>query len=294
VIQRAKPNHRPAIRASVIAVLIAAGSSISAESVSFAADMPVKAPAYTKAPAALAAQNWSGFYIGGNVGEVQGHSTGTSDFLDGLQVGNNTFFSNPQRDSFSNMRVIGGLQGGYNWQFDPRWVVGVEADWDWTHSHYSFCRQTSVFSAACTDNNLGFENISGTTDWLATARARLGVTAGNFLLYGTGGPAWGRVDTTLTQNCLLGGCATSPKQLFASSTGSTTRSGWAAGLGAEAALDANWSVRAEWLHIDLGTVSSALTTPTGFTGFSETTLWSHTERYDQFRVGVNYKFAGWH
>ncbi len=143
MIQRAKPNHRRTIRASAIAILIAAGSSISAESVSFAADMPVKAPVYTKAPVAVATQNWSGFYIGGNVGEVQEHSTGISDFLDGLQVGNASF-SNPQRDSFSNMRVIGGLQGGYNWQFDPRWVVGVEADWDWTHSHYSFCRQPEL------------------------------------------------------------------------------------------------------------------------------------------------------
>ena len=86
MIQRAKPNHRRTIRASAIAILIAAGSSISAESVSFAADMPVKAPVYTKAPVAVATQNWSGFYIGGNVGEVQEHSTAFT----GMSAANDT------------------------------------------------------------------------------------------------------------------------------------------------------------------------------------------------------------
>ena len=70
-------------------------------------------------------------------------------------------------------------------------------------------------SIACSDNGFGFETISSKTDWLATVRGRLGVTWGNWLFYGTGGAAWGRVDTTLTLSCLVGGCGGSATTLFA-------------------------------------------------------------------------------
>jgi outer membrane immunogenic protein len=258
-----------------------------------AADLP-PAPTY-KAPvlAPVAGYNWTGFYVGGNLGGVTEHASGTSDFNDvaGIPVLNPT---NPQSNSFSNTHFVGGVQAGYNWQFDPRWVLGVEADWERTRTGYSFCRQTDITSLACADNGDGFETIKSTTDWIATARARLGVTVGNVLLYGTGGAAWGHIETTLSQSCLVGGCgATSSATHAASSISSTIKAGWVAGLGAEAALGHNWSVRTEWLHIDLGTIGNSLTTVGNFVFPStQTTTWSRAERYDQFRIGFNYKFAG--
>jgi outer membrane immunogenic protein len=258
-----------------------------------AADMPVKAP--PPAPVVAPTYSWTGFYIGGNAGGVIEHASGTSDFLDPTATGTaGHSLTNPQNNSFSNTRFIGGLQAGYNWQFDPRWVVGVEADWDWTNTGYNTCRATNAFNALfgfppCSDHGDGFENFSSTTNWIATARARLGVTVANFLLYGTGGAAVGRVSTTLGQNCLVAGCGLSTTPLAVSATSSTDKTGWAAGLGAEYAIGANWSAKAEWLHIDLGTINSSLTTA-GSTG-PQTTVWSRTERYDQFRVGLNYRFG---
>jgi outer membrane immunogenic protein len=242
--------------------------------------------------------SWTGFYIGGNAGAVASVPSGTSDFLDSAAVpplGSPAFGSNPEHYSSANSSFLGGFQAGYNWQVDPRWVVGVEADWDWTHTRYNFCRQTDVSSSACNDNGDGFESIGSRTGWLGTARARAGVTLDGILLYGTGGAAWGRVVTTLSQSCLVVGCGTvSLLPQAASSTSTTDKMGWVAGVGAEYALSTNWSAKAEWLYIDLGTINNSLTTAGSGLGIPlglQTTTWSRSERYDELRIGVNYKFG---
>jgi outer membrane immunogenic protein len=84
------------------------------------------------------------------------------------------------------------------------------------------------------------------------------------------------------------GCGSSTKPLFASSTSSTTKAGWVAGLGAEWMLAGNWLVRAEWLHIDLGSITDSLVT-FGSIG-TQTAVWSRTERFEEFRGGVSYLF----
>jgi outer membrane immunogenic protein len=147
-----------------------------------------------------------------------------------------------------------------------------------------------ILSPACIDNGNGFESIGSRTDWLGTARARAGVTLDGILLYSTGGAAWGRVVTTLSQSCLVSGCGSvSPLPIAASSTSTTDKMGWVAGVGAEYALSTNWSAKAEWLYIDLGTISNSLSTAGTF-GL-QTTTWSRSERYDELRIGVNYKFG---
>jgi outer membrane immunogenic protein len=112
------------------------------------------------------------------------------------------------------------------------------------------------------------------------------------LFYGTGGAAWGSVETTLLQNCDDGCGAISGKPVTLSSSVSDSRSGWVAGVGVEAMLSEHWSIRGEWLHVDLGTLSNALssTDKSGEATGVETTTWSQREKFDQFRAGVNYKF----
>jgi outer membrane immunogenic protein len=249
-----------------------------------AADMPVKAPP----PAPPPAYSWTGFYVGGNAGAVIENASGTSNFLDLSTPGQTGSLTNPQGNSFSDTSFVGGVQAGYNWQLNPLWMVGLEADWDWTHASHSFCRQTDQLALACSDNFEGFESIGSTTDWIATARGRAGVIVGNFLLYGTGGVAWGRVDTTLSLSCLVDGCGNSTTKLFTSQTSDTTKVGWVAGLGAEYAIGANWSAKAEWLYIDLGTISNSLTV-IGSEG-PQAMTWSRSEIYNEFRLGVNYRF----
>jgi outer membrane immunogenic protein len=106
---------------------------------------------YTKAPAyapVAPIYNWTGFYIGGHIG---GAFPGEDNALIGSRDG--TF--------------MGGVQGGYDYQFAPNWVFGLEAN-------YSF-----------KDTNSNFDNRG-----LGSVTGRLGYTWGPALLYAKGGYAW--------------------------------------------------------------------------------------------------------
>jgi outer membrane immunogenic protein len=119
----------------------------------------------------------AGFYIGGDLGGVLNGAPGTSDFLDTGDLPPFGLSSNPQHNSFSKSGFFGGVQAGYNWQFNQWGVLGVEVDWDWGNTKYSFCRQTDVASLPCSDNGVGFKTIGSGIKSLATARARVGVLA---------------------------------------------------------------------------------------------------------------------
>src|SRR6202166_3661404 len=80
-----------------------------------AADMPARP--YTKAPAYTAPEavyNWTGFYIGGNIG--------------GAFAGNNSLEG-------SGGRFMGGVQGGFDYQFATNWVIGAEDQHSWLSNH---------------------------------------------------------------------------------------------------------------------------------------------------------------
>jgi outer membrane immunogenic protein len=107
---------------------------------------------YTKAPPPAAyapIYNWTGFYIGGHVGGAFGSS--------------NNLFNSSSDDG----RFLGGVQAGYDYQFAPNWVMGLEAN-------YSFLDTSSSFA------NRGLGSVTG----------RLGYTWGPAMLYAKGGYAW--------------------------------------------------------------------------------------------------------
>src|SRR3989454_11444165 len=92
-------------------ILLGAAALAAMAAPAFAADMPPRP--YTKAPAYTAPQvvyNWTGFYIGGHGG--------------GAFAGDNSLQG-------SDARFLGGVQGGFDYQFAPNWVVGIEAQYSW-------------------------------------------------------------------------------------------------------------------------------------------------------------------
>ena len=97
-----------------------------------AADLPVKAP--MAAPVMAPGFSWNGFYIGANAGGIFNDSRFNIDptgcFLTGCGAGG--VAGNVQRTDagkFSNNAAFtGGGQIGYNWQFSPTWVFGLETD----------------------------------------------------------------------------------------------------------------------------------------------------------------------
>ena len=87
----------------------------------FAADLPVKT--YTKAPVYVApVYNWTGFYVGGNIGYSWGRSSDTSALTNPAGT---VVFTSAGRSNLDG--VVGGGQIGYNWQMQG-WVWGIEAD----------------------------------------------------------------------------------------------------------------------------------------------------------------------
>ena len=88
-------------------------------------------------------------------------------------------------------------------------------------------------------------------DWFGTLRARLGVTvAPTFLLYATGGLAYGGVRLNTLVNQQVTNSLVPPS--FASASNSSTRVGWTIGVGGEYAFSQNWSAKVEYLYYDLG------------------------------------------
>jgi outer membrane immunogenic protein len=268
----------------IVAVALLIGNS------AFADNLGVNAP---PAAAGIQTVNWTSFYLGGNGGGVITHALGTSNFTDTSLPAGFPFTSNPLTEQPARGGFVGGVQGGVNWQFSPIWVVGFEADWDWTSAKYSFCRQNIGGGNACNElgTGEGFQAIGSKAPWLATFRGRFGVVWENWLFYGTGGAARGQVTTDLTMTCPFGCGANAQTPIFASSTSTVTKNGWVAGAGAELMLAHNFSARAEWLHIDPGTISNTLPTvgqPTvGMLGV-QAAAWSRDETFDEFRFGLNF------
>ena len=148
--------------------------------------------------------------------------------------------------------VLGGT-AGFAWQFGQV-VLGAEGDVDW--SGVSGTTSTAC-PAGCSTRNY----------WLSTVRGRAGYAFGRILPYVTAGLAAGDIN------------ASTPG--FAGA--SQTNLGWTAGLGVEFAFYGNWSAKAEYLHIDLGSFNCAL-------GCGLVTPDNVSFQADLVRAGVNYHF----
>lgn len=227
---------------AVLAAMIVAASS----GMAFAADAVT-----TTEPAPLpvaSTYNWTGGYAG----VTAGYGWGNSKFHDSVD-------SNP----FDIRGFIGGVTLGYNYQFQPNWVVGAEADISYSAVKGSFGpgnigqpdgAHWGCFPGACDTK----------VQWYGTARARVGYAVDNVLLYGTGGLAFGEVES----------------QMEGAGSGwyvKHTNVGWAAGAGAEYAFDAHWTTKFEYMHVDLG-----------WTDHPQ--LMKSSAKFDAVRIGLNYKF----
>ena len=280
----------------------------------FAADIGVP-PSPPPAPV----YNWTGFYVGGNLGVSLG--TFKTDF-NAAPVTVTTTFSAPfnipgfaGRDEVYPAGFIGGGQIGYNYQLSPIWVVGFEADFQGADE-----KEHSTLTQAFTDLRptppSGPTGATGSTvldyatkiEWFGTARLRAGYLFGDgaVLTYVTGGLAYGKVDVggTSTVSGSISGCSTCPVGF------STTRAvghsnintGWVVGTGTEGKLFnfPGWTYKIEGLYMDLGHLHDTDPPPvdceeidtgchvTRITGGQTITNTHFTDTI--IRLGVNYQF----
>ena len=243
-----------------------------------AADMPIKAPP-------VAPVWWTGGYVGGNVGYSWGRSKSTETISSAANVPLSTTNS-----KFNMNGLIAGGQLGYNWQ-NNNWVFGVEGDYQWSGQKGSttFTCPTGVCSPpfgllAVFPGPAMSGTLSEKLQWFATLRGRAGfLIKPTVLVYGTGGVAYGSIKSDLTLSI------PATANTFSSST---NKVGWTAGAGIESKLNSNWSVKLEYLYVDLGTVSTSFATTIPALGGGFAGLSSHSKITDNIvRAGVNYQFT---
>jgi outer membrane immunogenic protein len=211
------------------------------------------------------ASNWTGFYLGGNIGSGIGRDRSALIAAGGTE----TFNLTP--DGFN-----GGIQAGYNWQA-ANWVFGLEAD-----IQGSSQRDNRGCVASCNPLTL-FAAYDATLPWFGTARGRVGYSVGSTLFYATGGYAYGNIKTKVAYNF---GTGVSNVEF------SNTKGGWTVGGGIETpftflvgVLGHNWTSKTEYLYVDLGTQTGVIAGPGPVGAINTTQVHEHI-----FRTGLNYHF----
>lgn len=211
--------------------------------------------------------DWSGFYVGINVGGQFGHSENRD--LDDYDLPNHPW-------GYSESGFTGGGQIGYNFQF--HWLVlGAEGDIGYMNLDGS---------GGEPDPAVGSDAIGkSTSDFFTTFRGRVGVALNCWLIYATGGGIGVNYHTQVVDNCDTGNCG--PGLIDASTTDFNW--GYTVGGGIERMIGRHWTFKVEYLYFALGTQSfSGVETVSGRSigtfGFDGETA-GHI-----VRAGLNYKF----
>jgi outer membrane immunogenic protein len=225
--------------------LVALGATVPA----LAADLPART--YTKAPVyAAPIYNWTGFYIGGHIG---GAFTGDNNF-GGLTTGNN-----------NDGRFLGGLQAGYDYQFAPNWVLGIEGQYSWLGSNNNGVIFPGPGAAFVYNNNQRA---------LASVTGRVGWTWGPGLLYVKGGYAFSDNNESL-----VNGAGTPVPFAFSGNHSN----GFTVGAGLEYMFTQNWSGKIEYQYYNFG--NSSFVAPAALAPFGNFRTDDHV-----VKAGINYRF----
>jgi outer membrane immunogenic protein len=144
--------------------------------------------------------------------------------------------------TIGNSGWLGGAYMGYNFQTATNWVVGIEGD------------------ASATGKSGTAATITVSNPWNATVRGRVGYAFDRFMVYGTGGVAFGGVNSNQSSN-----------------SESATKAGWTVGAGVEALLTQNITGRLEFRHTNLGTATFPTNNPVAYNS-------------NDIMVGVGFKF----
>ena len=195
------------------------------------------------------AYSWSGVYVGGTAGYVWGKSHHFTETIP------------DSTDKFTIDGALGGLTLGYNYQVG-RWVFGAETDISAADIHGKDPDGASNWGCGTT-------GCQTRVDWFGTLRARAGMAFDTTLPYITGGLAYGHIKGYIDEIPRYGG--------------DETRAGWTVGAGIEHAFSDHFSVKAEYLYVDLGKIKiEDFGVPYG-QGYADA-------KFSTARIGMNYKF----
>jgi outer membrane immunogenic protein len=242
---------------------------------------------------------FGGAYIGLNAGAAWGSSSYATDpgcLADPLadavfcnqapsaSAVNGTAVAASGTGDLTSAGFTGGIQGGYNWQ-SGNFVFGGEGDF----GAFSFSESTNTtgnFPLVFAGSTYALSE-SASTSWLITLRGRIGYTATPYLLlYGTGGLALtdfsfasGYSDNA-NNGIVFGGTGFGEK--------SEVKAGWVVGGGGEWLLDGRWSIKAEYLYLDFGSMNVAVPLSNS-PAFTQTMVVNADLSAQVARIGINFK-----
>jgi opacity protein-like surface antigen/outer membrane protease len=248
-----------------------------------AGDMPVKAP-----PPAQAAFNWTGWYAGVTAGAAQGQYDPRTSMSTGGYIpaaADAAIVTAAGSQTIKPTGFVAGIEGGYNWQVG-NWLLGVEGDVQAVHligaaSSYAVPYATAFGPGVFTVTSYG------NSDWLLTARPRIGfLTPQHWLLYATGGLALTQLQSDFSYVDASIGFE------FENARLNTLKAGYAVGAGIEAPLTDRLSLKAEYLHVGFGNTAGAETANAlGNVPPQEVFAHSSDLKADMVRAGLNYHFG---
>ncbi|MCW6507530.1 outer membrane protein [Lichenifustis flavocetrariae] len=258
-----------------------------------AADLPSRVAPPVYMPPPVPVFTWTGGYFGINAGYAFDSTTRINTF-NGTGSATGVGTSRIARYTSSADGFTGGGQVGYNFQI-PGFggfggpgsgiVFGVEADAAYTDLNrgntFSYGGRTTTFRTGL--------------DYLGTVRGRVGYAFNQFLIYGTGGFAYGGTNNRAT---FVG----ANNLVNYSGSNSDMATGYAYGGGIEYALPTSSflnffkssavTIKAEYLHYDLGR-SNVTVAATGNNGSAGAYTAHFKNDGDLARVGLNYKFGSY-
>ncbi len=205
---------------------------------------------------AVADPGWTGFYVGAYAGGAWGNTdprtdTGTVNaltyFVSNANAGS---VSSNASGSSSSAAFAGGVQFGANQRVGPI-IVGAELDYG--SFNLSGSRGATAVAYPTSAGTYTVESSVG-TDWLFTARGRLGwLASARTLVYLTGGLALTELKVSNSFSDTAGSLG------IGSSSNSQTKTGWTIGGGLEWAAGGPWSIKGEYLYVDFGSASTSAT-----------------------------------
>ena len=218
--------------------------------ISFAGSEPYQSKEVMPAPPPC---DWSGFYLGLNVG-VAGLNTTITDIDDWWDYGAWT----PEDTNFA-----GGGQVGYNWQHGA-FVFGVEGDADYLGTDHTITYQSTPLDSRW----------RGMVDFQGSFRARGGVTVDKALIYATGGVALSH-----------GRSAYLSEEPGFNAYQDEWQAGFVGGAGIEYMMNCHWSARLEALYSHYPRTSTTISGDDFYHFDIQNNVYS-------VRVGINYLFGG--
>lgn len=200
--------------------------------------------------------DWSGVYIGLQAGYLAGDFGVSFPDVPGMSA-------EPDPEGF-----VGGIYGGYNYQFPNNLVIGAEGE----------------LNAASTDDGKvplygedglpsDEESWEGEINWTAAIRGRVGYAMDRTLIYAAAGAAFADYEARVYDD------------EFERDSFSDMATGWTIGLGVEHAFTNNIVARIDYRYSDFGSDSFPAATNPGGTIGTDIDLVTH-----EVKAGVAWKF----